>query len=190
MPTLCILWELIWESIPLIDRACFLGVLHCLWFLQFFHLLFHRAPWLFRRRIWWGYPFRNECSKVSDSAYCLPMSFFFISTARMMAEQGTNLLRKQKGIRSHFIATFLLLNSSIWFNPGCLSYLVSGSWSPKQDLNGSILWGGPLIKSDIGWLLTQDLCHTHTRLSCRQDTIVDRRVCSWITFVAIYISLW
>lgn len=43
---------------------------------------------------------------------------------------------------------------------------------------GSILWKA--LNPESNWLLSQCLCHYGTGVSCRQVTIVDCWVCSWV----------
>ena len=45
---------------------------------------------------------------------------------------------------------------------------------------GFISWGGPSVKSDIGWSLPEAVCYHGTSTSRRQDIIEDQRVCGWV----------
>lgn len=71
-----------------------------------------------------------------------------------------------------------------------LCYLVSGSCHPSSTGMGSISSSGSSVRSDIGCLLPQDLCHPYTRISCRQNIIEDQRVCSWVGDCFSFESVW
>lgn len=54
-----------WASVLCSRNHCFLAVIHHVWLLQFFCLLFHIDFWALRERVWWKHPICNKCSKVS-----------------------------------------------------------------------------------------------------------------------------
>ena len=84
------------------------------------------------------------------------------------------------------IATSLEQNSSSWFSPGSMAYLVSGSGTPEQCQVWVLSHGlGLACQSDSGRLLTQLLSQDSTSVFYRQVVIIDRRDCS---SVDVYLS--
>lgn len=77
----------------------------------------------------------------------------------------------------HFFFNFY--DTIIWFSPESLGYLVSGSESPKWCVD----WAP---SHEVGLKSNQTLAGYSHKLcarpsaSCRQDTIVDQRVCAWL----------
>lgn len=60
-------------------RRVFLGVRHALWFLQFSHPNFCRAPWSLREESAADIPLRTECSRISCCLYTVRLWLFKIT---------------------------------------------------------------------------------------------------------------
>lgn len=165
------------------------GVLHPLWLLDSFCLLFHRAHYAPKGELGWihtflGYVFPG----LSLSAYlskCGSLYLFLSATIGGFSDDGWTghwSMSVQKVIRSHFNATFLQQNSSIWLG----SWLV---WSQDLGQPSSIWYELHLIK----WALTQVRYWLATPTSCctsvlwRQNAIVDEFVAGLVlTFLLGY----
>ena len=95
-------------------------------------LLFCRVPWCWGERNGEDIPFRAECSQVSHSLHNVWLSLFApICCRRKLLWWWLNkalICEYSRMLRVFFIRRTV----GIWVSPWSLTYLDSGSWSPKQ----------------------------------------------------------
>lgn len=107
----------------------------------------------------------------------------------MMAEQDTFLWVQQNGIKRSFIATFLQKNNSICCSPKNITYLVLGSWLPKQ-CEAWVPHHGVCLKSKQScWLLLCLCCYCNS-MSCKQVVVIGHRVCCWVDDYLSPLGVW
>lgn len=76
---------------------------------------------------------------------------------------------------------FLCPHAYLW-DQCYLGYVVPGFWSPKQRWAWapSHWMNEPYVRLDSGWLRPPAFCQGRPSMPCRQESIVDQRVCAWL----------